>query len=65
MRRVLLLLLPVSLILAIVASVAYFIWWDANHCTLCRARVDEFGSCPNPDCHLNRLTTSRQETQDA
>ena len=38
------------------AAVTYFIWWDATHCTFCRARLDEFGRCPNPDCHFGRLT---------
>jgi hypothetical protein len=56
MRRTVFLLLPLSLLLAAVATVAYFVRWDATHCTLCRARVGEYGRCPNPDCHLNRLT---------
>lgn len=56
MRRAVFLLLPLSLLLTAVAIVTYFIRWDATHCTLCRARVDEYGRCPNPNCHLNRLT---------
>lgn len=48
--------------LAAAAAITYFVWWDATHCTFCRARLDEFGRCPNPDCHLGRLTreTSRE-----
>jgi len=53
MRRVVLLLLPLSLILTVAAAIAYFVWWDATHCTLCRTRVDTFGRCPNQECHLH------------
>lgn len=63
-RRVVLLLVPLSIILAAAAAITYLVWWDATHCTFCRTRVDEFGRCPNPDCHLGRLTME-QEGQDA
>jgi hypothetical protein len=43
-------------LLAAAAAITYFIYWDATHCTFCRTRVDEFGRCPNPDCHFGRLT---------
>jgi hypothetical protein len=56
MRRTLFILPPLSLLLAAAAAVTYFIYWDATHCTFCRTRVDEFGRCPNPDCHFGRLT---------
>ena len=59
MRRVLL-LVPLGLILSGVAAVIYFIWWDATHCTLCRDRLDPFGRCINPDCHLGRLTSQQE-----
>ena len=55
-RRLAIILLPLSLILAGAAAVTYFVWWDATHCTFCRDRLDEFGRCPNPDCHLGQLT---------
>jgi hypothetical protein len=55
-RGLILLLLPLSLMLAAAAAITYFVWWDATHCTFCRTRLDEFGRCPNPDCHLGRLT---------
>jgi hypothetical protein len=55
-RRLAIILLPLSLILAGAAAVTYFVWWDATHCTFCRERLDEFGRCPNPDCHLGQLT---------
>ena len=50
--------------LAAAAAITYFVWWDATHCTFCRTRLDEFGRCPNPDCHLGRLTRE-QEGQEA
>jgi len=55
-RGLLLLLVPLSVMLAAAAAITYFVWWDATHCTFCRTRLDEFGRCPNPDCHLGRLT---------
>jgi hypothetical protein len=63
-RRLAIILLPLSLILAGAAAVTYFVWWDATHCTFCRERLDEFGRCPNPDCHLGQLTkeTAGRET---
>ena len=54
--RLAIILLPLSLILAGAAAVTYFVWWDATHCTFCRKRLDEFGRCPNPNCHLGQLT---------
>ncbi len=59
MRRTLVILPPLSLLLAAAAAITYFIYWDATHCTFCRTRVDEFGRCPNPDCHFGRLTRER------
>jgi hypothetical protein len=55
-RGLLLLLVPVSLMMAAAAAITYFVWWDATHCTFCRTRLDDYGRCPNPDCHLGRLT---------
>ena len=62
-RRLLLVLLPLSFILTGVAVILYFVWWDATHCTFCRARLDEFGRCPNPDCHLGRLTHEQEAAE--
>jgi len=45
----------------LVGVIAYFTWWDATHCTFCRAHLDTFGRCPNPDCHLGRLTREGEE----
>jgi len=63
-RKVAFILLPVSIMLAAAAAITYFVWWDATHCTFCRTRLDELGHCPNPDCHLGRLT-KEQEAQEA
>ncbi len=62
-RRFLFILLPVAMILAGAAVIAYFVWWDATHCVICRTRLDESGRCPNPDCHLGPLTQERVEAQ--
>ena len=60
MRRGLtLLLVPLSVMMAAAAAITYFVWWDATHCTFCRTRLDEFGRCPNPECHLGRLTAEQ------
>ena len=53
-------LLPLSILLAAAAAITYFVWWDATHCTFCRTRLDEFGRCPNSDCHLGRLTREQE-----
>ncbi len=58
-QRLVLVLLPVAMIMAAAATIGYFIWWDATHCVLCRARLDKLGRCPNPDCHLGPLTQER------
>jgi hypothetical protein len=49
--------------LAAAAAITYFVWWDATHCTFCRTHLDEFGRCPNPDCHLGQLT--REQASEA
>ncbi|MFQ6020032.1 MAG: hypothetical protein ACE5KW_04675 [Dehalococcoidia bacterium] len=56
-------LTPVVIILAAASTVAYFIWWDATHCVICRSRLDNLGRCPNPDCRLGLLTQERVEGQ--
>ena len=58
-------LLPLSILLAAAAAITYFVWWDATHCTFCRTRLDEFGRCPNPDCHLGRLTREQESPPSA
>lgn len=60
-RGLVLLLLPLSLLLAAAAAITYLIWWDATHCTFCRSRLNEFGRCTNRDCHLGRLTREQQQ----
>jgi hypothetical protein len=60
-RRVVFILVPVSLMLAAAAAITYFVWWDATHCTFCRTRVDEFGRCQNRDCRLGRLTQEHED----
>jgi hypothetical protein len=61
MRRGLLIALPpLSLLLAGAAAITYFIYWDATHCTFCRARLDEFGRCPNVSCHFGQLTREQE-----
>ncbi len=60
-RGVALVLLPLSIMLAAAAAVTYFVWWDATHCTFCRARLDEFGRCPDRDCKLGRLTREQEQ----
>jgi hypothetical protein len=62
-RRFLLILLPLAVIMAGAAVIAYFIWWDATHCVLCRARLDRLDRCPNPDCHLGSLSQNRETTR--
>lgn len=62
-RRLIFVLLPVAMIIAAAAAIAYFIWWDATHCVICRTRLDEFSRCPNPQCHLGPLTQERAEPQ--
>lgn len=62
-RSIALILPPISLILAAVAAITYFLWWDATHCVFCRARLDEFGRCPNPNCHLGRLTQEQEPAE--
>ncbi len=66
-RRLAIILLPLSLILAgAAAAVTYFVWWDATHCTFCRERLDEFGRCQNPGCRLGKLTKEMEtESQEA
>ncbi len=57
MRRGLILLLPpLSILLAAAGVITYFIWWDAKHCTFCRARLEGSGRCPDPDCRFGQLT---------
>jgi hypothetical protein len=56
-RYLLFALVPLGMIAAAALLVAYFLWWDATHCILCRSRLDPFGRCPNPDCGLKHLTS--------
>lgn len=62
-RRLIFIFLPLAMIFAAAGAIGYFIWWDATHCVICRARLDELGRCPNPDCHLGPLTQERAEAQ--
>lgn len=63
MRYRIVILLPLAALLAAAAAIAYFIWWDASHCVICRTRLDEFGRCPNPDCRLGPLTQEELQAQ--
>jgi hypothetical protein len=62
-RRLIFILIPVAMILTAASTIAYFIWWDATHCVICRSRLDDLGHCPNPDCHLGPLTQEGVEGQ--